>query len=70
MRNLGSVIRGIRAMHSPLTIFRYWEISLIKFRLGHEYCFFWCHYWTPAWHEGRGPYVSIGCAWLYITRGY
>jgi len=30
----------------------------------------WCHFWTPIWHEGRGPYVSIGLGWLAIYRGY
>ena len=30
----------------------------------------WCIMWTPIWHEGRGPYVSIGLGPLRIYRGY
>jgi hypothetical protein len=31
---------------------------------------FWLHWWTPAWHDGRGPYISIGL-WLFsVMRGY
>lgn len=28
------------------------------------------HYWTPAWHEGRGPYISIQIGRLRFMRGY
>lgn len=31
---------------------------------------FWCDVWTPIWHEGRGPYVSIGLGIVAIGRGY
>ena len=31
---------------------------------------FWCDIWTPAWHEGRGPYVSIGLGLFAAGRGY
>ena len=27
-------------------------------------------YWTPAWHEGRGPYISIQIGKLRFMRGY
>jgi len=30
----------------------------------------WAHLWTPIWHEGRGPYVSIGLGIIAIYRGY
>lgn len=30
----------------------------------------WCHVWTPIWHEGRGPYVSIGLRRVRFLRGY
>ena len=31
---------------------------------------FWCDIWTPTWHEGRGPYVSIGLGLFAVGRGY
>ena len=31
---------------------------------------FWIHLWTPVWHKGRGPYVSIGLGFIGIYRGY
>mgnify|MGYP001616933461 CR=1 FL=1 len=31
---------------------------------------FWWAWWTPRWHEGRGPYVSIGCYVVAVYRGY
>jgi hypothetical protein len=31
---------------------------------------FWWHWWTPIWHEGRGPYISIGCGLVTLHRGY
>lgn len=31
---------------------------------------FWAHWWTPIWHKGRGPYISIGLGVLAIYRGY
>jgi hypothetical protein len=30
----------------------------------------WFHRWTPMWHEGRGPYVSMGFWRIGIYRGY
>lgn len=30
----------------------------------------WLHIWTPIWHEGRGPYVSIGLGPVAVGRGY
>ena len=30
----------------------------------------WFHVWRPAWHEGRGRYVSIGLWFVAIYRGY
>ncbi len=34
-----------------------------------DFCFFWS-WWTPSWHKGRGPYISIGIGFLRIHRGY
>jgi hypothetical protein len=31
---------------------------------------FWLHAWTPMWHEGRGPYLSVGIGWVAVYRGY
>lgn len=31
---------------------------------------FWFHWWTPVWHEGRGPYISIGLGLFGVYRGY
>lgn len=31
---------------------------------------FWFHWWTPVWHEGRGPYITIGCGLFAFYRGY
>jgi hypothetical protein len=30
----------------------------------------WLHCWTPTWHDGRGPYVSIGLGPWALYRGY
>jgi len=30
----------------------------------------WWHWWTPSWHHGRGPYISIGLGLFAIYRGY
>lgn len=27
-------------------------------------------FWTPAWHRGRGPYLSLGLGWIAVYRGY
>ena len=31
---------------------------------------FWIHLWTPKWHMGRGPYISIGLWVIRFYRGY
>lgn len=31
---------------------------------------FWVNWWTPKWHEGRGPYITIGLGLFTIMRGY
>jgi hypothetical protein len=30
----------------------------------------WWAIWTPVWHHGRGPYLSIGLGLVAIYRGY
>ena len=31
---------------------------------------FWLSGFTPVWHEGRGPYISIGLYFFGLYRGY
>ena len=63
MINWGSTIRGIRAMKRPYPDPKpRWGIWKA---LG-----FWCEVWTPDWHKGRGPYISIGLGLFAVGRGY
>lgn len=64
MRNFKSFRRGLRAMSSVSEFFRHWAIHW------HKQSSWWCHFWTPVWHEGRGPYVSIGLGYIAVYRGY
>jgi len=64
MRNFRSVLRGIRAMSKPFPDPKPgWAI-----RVGWRG--FWGHWWTPIWHKGRGPYITIGLGLIQIYRGY
>lgn len=65
MFNLRSFYCGIRAMY-PSTSYPQakWSVELGWYRRP------WCHLWTPIWHDGRGPYVSIGLGVVRICRGY
>jgi len=66
MRDFGSVVRGVRAMSKPYPADEHkpgWDLSFGFFG-------FWAHWWTPVWHKGRGPYVSIGLGLIRIARGY
>jgi len=59
-----SVWRGIRAIKRPYAEPRpAWTV-----RPG--MCGFWVILWTPIWHEGRGPYVSVGLGLFAVYRGY
>ncbi len=49
---------------------RVWHRGRVNYALGWGRVGFWWHWWTPDWHEGRGPYVSIGLGWLTLQRGY
>jgi len=65
MRNLGSVLRGIKAMRRPFPHRKpSWSVRF-GWRQG-----LWAHWWTPIWHEGRGPYITIGLGLIAIYRGY
>ena len=61
-RDYGSVRRGVKAMPRKLDLLRMWSA---RRSLG-----FWAHWWTPTWHDGRGPYVSIGLGFFAVYRGY
>ena len=30
----------------------------------------WFEWWTPGFHQGRGPYISLGFYFFAIYRGY
>jgi len=61
-----SFIKGIQAIEKPLHFFKpeYWHIEFHKTEAT------WFHIWTPVWHKGRGPYVSIGFKFFRLIRGY
>ncbi len=63
MISLRSVWRGLRAMTTWREFFRHWALRWGRTR-------FWLHLWTPIWHEGRGPYVSLGLGCVKVYRGY
>lgn len=66
MHDLRSFFRGIFAIKLPYAEPKPgWAIGWSKGERG-----FWCDYWTPAWHQGRGPYISIGLGLIAIYRGY
>ena len=62
--DIGSVVRGIRAMKRGHSKPAQWSIDRI-YSGG-----FWLCFWTPSWHQGRGPYFSLGLGWFRIVRGY
>lgn len=80
MIDLKGFWRGIRAMGDYRFHFwdpQYWKlkkydlISLggIGMMMG-LHPVFWCHLWTPKWHNKRGPYISLGLGFFAIYRGY
>lgn len=63
MINFISVWRGIRAMtpkHGPVN----YAVTFEWFGRA------WCDIWTPVWHNGRGPYITIGLWFVRFVRGY
>ena len=62
MINCRSVVRGMLAMRRNRGQV---NVAVKAGRTG-----FWIEAWTPVWHEGRGPYVSIGLGVAAIYRGY
>lgn len=66
MFDLASAWRGIKAIRLPYAKPKPgWKIVL-----GYKGASPWFELWTPIWHEGRGPYVSIGLWFIFIYRGY
>ena len=62
--DIHSVWRGIQAMHKSDSFPKpRWAIKRTR---GFE---FHAHAWTPAWHDGRGPYVTVGLGVIGIYRG-
>lgn len=59
--NWGSTWRGLRAMRFP---------NAARWSVRFGWRGFWCHLWTPVWHEGRGPYVTLGLGCVQVYRGY
>jgi len=59
---------GVKAIKKPYQG-KYKPKWSIKFK-GFGKRSFWINLWTPVWHEGRGPYISIGFYLFAIYRGY
>jgi len=60
--DIGSFLRGLCAMRrdrDPV------NVSIDMAKRG-----WWLCLWTPAWHKGRGPYVSVGFGFGAFYRGY
>ena len=61
--DLKSFLRGLQAMTPP---HKHERVNYaLRFHRG-----WWCCLWTPIWHKGRGPYVSIGLGFIAFHRGY
>ncbi len=61
MRDMGSVKRGLKVMTCPWWHHCFFIVRRTKF---------FAHWWTPIWHKGRGPYVTIGLGIVHFGRGY
>lgn len=68
--DMRSFFKGIMVMRWPHEKVNY----ALDWLPGNPRSHTWIHLWTPAYHEGRGPYVSIGIyvgfGTLRIMRGY
>ena len=66
MIHIRSFRKGIQAMPNSIDFFKpqYWSIEFHKTEAS------WIHIWTPVWHKGRGPYVTLGFKFFQIIRGY
>lgn len=73
MIDLRSVWRGMLAMRRGAGPVK-WRVRRVKrgYPLGSTTKLrpFWCEAWTPIWHDGRGPYLSLGLGVFAVYRGY
>lgn len=60
--DLRSALHGVLAMRPGRG-----RVNYAVRRSGHRFC---VECWTPVWHEGRGPYLSLGLGVVAIYRGY
>ena len=74
MIDFGSTWRGIKEMRCGHREPAQWYVRILGGTLWawriHGVGPFHCDIWTPIWHDGRGPYVSIGIGPIGINRGY
>jgi hypothetical protein len=73
MFDLGSAFRGIQVMKFSW-LFKGWAVKRLKITKKERKEYYvlpiWFHFWTPIWHERRGPYISIGLYFFAIYKGY
>lgn len=64
--NSKSFLKGIKTIEKPLHFFKpeYWRFHFHKNYPIH------IHFWTPSWHNGRGPLIILFLRYFSITRGY
>jgi hypothetical protein len=72
-RPLLEIRRGNRVWLNPLLsdlwrMFKQKGVNFaVRFAPDSDY---WFHWWTPTWHFGKGPYITIGFWRFRIYRGY
>lgn len=69
MLDRGSLWRGLRAWRPGRGRVNY-AVRRHDQGVPHQGGRFWLYAWTPFWHEGRGPYLSVGLGWFAVYRGY
>jgi hypothetical protein len=63
--DMRSFFKGLRHMK-----LRHARVNYTLQILGQNSRGWWLCLWTPVWHEGRGPYISIGLGIVRFLRGY
>ena len=67
-----SALRGLWAMKGSIRERKNkgvnWTVRIA--RIGPTGCLIRVAFWTPTWHEGRGPYLSMSLFGLVFYRGY
>lgn len=69
-----SITRGHRfwlSLHLRdfILVFRWWGVNF-RMSWDSKRMGAWFHWWTPVWHKGRGPYITMGLGPLRLMRGY